>query len=168
MKVYVQGTAVVVDTEIAGQELKYIPLQFAKFEVLPGGTIVIWDYTDTDDELSYKAPIADVKNQAGIPLGGKADVVDYLTEFISSTQQLKNSVTHEELTNPGGNVYQDFKSLSFVCDGTIDVTINGITIQYPKTMGGLTILGENLQADTKAEYSVRFAGTGSVLITLQK
>jgi hypothetical protein len=91
MKVYVQGTAVVVDTEIAGQELKYIPLQFAKFEVLPGGTIAIWDYTDSDDELSYKAPITDLKNQAGIPLGGKADVVDYLTEFISSTQQLKKS-----------------------------------------------------------------------------
>lgn len=168
MKIYTKGTSVVVDTEIAGYELKYIPLHHAKFGVMPGDTIVIYDYTDDDDELTYKAPATQVKNEAGVVIGTVADIVDYLSKFVGAATPAANNVTHIELTNPVSVPYTGWKSLSFVCDGTIDVTINGVTIQYPKTFGSSPILGETLNADYISEYDVTFNGTGTVLITLQK
>jgi len=82
-----------------------------------------------------------------------------------------NTATHQELTNPAGNVFEDFKTLSFVCDAAdnaISVTINGVTITYPKpTASGVYVLGETLVCDNESRYSVRFSGTGTVLITTQ-
>ena len=78
-----------------------------------------------------------------------------------------NTATHQELTNPSNVVIDNFKTLSFACSGTIDVIINGVTIQYPKTLGSSTVLGETLTCDTKNRYSVKFNGTGTVLITKQ-
>lgn len=110
-----------------------------------------------------------MKNESGSLIGNKDQVATYLSEFIGSPALIdKNQATHQELTNPSSVVISDFKELSFVCDGTIDVTINGVTIQYPKTMGGVTVLGETLKADLTSEYSVTFDGTGSVLVVLQK
>lgn len=167
MKIYQLGTNIVVDLENPSIEKKYIPIHNSKF-LFVSGTLKVMDATD-DDEILYASALADVKDQAGTPIGNQDQIAVYLSQFVGSPQLLdKNEATHEELTNPGGVAYADFKELSFVCDGTIDVTINGVTIQYPKTLGGVTVLGETLKADQSSEYSVRFTGTGTVLVTQQK
>jgi hypothetical protein len=78
-----------------------------------------------------------------------------------------NTATHQELTNPSNVVIDNFKTLSFACSGTIDVIINGVTVQYPKTLGSSTVLGETLSCDKENRYPVTFNGTGTVLITKQ-
>lgn len=170
MKVYQKNANVVVDVENPNKELQYIPIHNSKF-VFVGDSVKIFDYTD-EDESSFTSAISDLKNEAGTAIGTKVQVADYLTEFVGSPSATpvlnKNIVTHEELTNPSSVVYSDFKTLSFVCSGTIDVTINGVTIQYPQTLGTAPILGENLKADQSSVYSVTFNGTGTVLITQQK
>jgi hypothetical protein len=167
MKVYLKNTNVVVDVENPNKELQYIPIHNSKF-VFVGDSVKIFDYTD-EDESSFTDAIANLKNESGSLIGNKDQVANYLSDFVGSPALVQsNEATHEELTNPAGVSYADFKELSFVCDGTIDVTINGVTIQYPKTMGGVTVLGETLKADLSAEYSVRFTGTGSVLVTQLK
>ena len=167
MKVYQKNTNVVVDVENPSKDLQYIPIHNSKF-VFVGGSVKIFDYTD-EDETSFASAIADLKDEAGVAIGTKTQVADYLSEFVGSPAVLdKNTVTHAELTNPADVTYSDFKELSFVCSGTIDVTINGVTIQYPKTLGTAPILGETLKADQSSLYSVTFNGTGTVLITQQK
>ena len=167
MKVYQKNTNVVVDLETGFNELQYIPIHNTKF-VFVSDSIRIFDYTD-EDETTFSSPLADLKDEAGAAIGTKEQVADYLTEFVGSPSVLnKNTVTHAELTNPADVTYSDFKELSFVCSGTIDVTINGVTIQYPKTLGTSPILGETLKSDQKSVYSVTFNGTGTVLITQQK
>ena len=167
MKVYLKNTNVVVDVEDVNKELQYIPIHNSKF-VFVGDSVKIFDYTD-EDESSFTDAIANLKNESGTLIGNKDQTATYLSEFIGSPALIdKNQATHQELTNPSSVVISDFKELSFACDGTIDVTINGVTIQYPKTMGGVTVLGETLKADLTSEYSVTFDGTGSVLVVLQK
>jgi len=82
-----------------------------------------------------------------------------------------NTATHQELTDPAGVEIDDFKTLSFVCDAAdnaISVTINNVTITYPKpTASGVYVLGENLVCDKENRYTVRFSGTGTVLLTIQ-
>jgi len=167
MKVYQKNTNIVVDVENPSKDLQYIPIHNSKF-VFVADSVKIFDYTD-EDETSFSSAIADLKDEAGVAIGTKTQVADYLSEFVGSPAVLdKNTVTHAELTNPANVTYSDFKELSFVCSGTIDVTINGVTIQYPKTLGTSPILGENLKADQSSAYSVTFNGTGTVLITEQK
>lgn len=167
MKIYQKNTNVVVDLENAFNELQYIPIHNSKF-VFVSDSVRIFDYTD-EDETSFSSPLADLKNEAGAVIGTKAQVADYLSGFVGSPAVLdKNTITHAELTNPADVSYSGFKQLSFVCSGTIDVTINGVTIQYPKTLGTSPILGETLNADQSSVYSVTFNGTGTVLITEKK
>lgn len=167
MKVYQKNTNIVVDVENPSKDLQYIPIHNSKF-VFIADSVKIFDYTD-EDETSFASAIADLKDEAGVAIGTKAQVADYLSEFVGSPAVLdKNTVTHAELTNPADVTYSDFKELSFVCSGTIDVSINGVTIQYPKTLGTSPILGETLTSDQKSVYSVIFNGTGTVLITQQK
>lgn len=82
-----------------------------------------------------------------------------------------NTATHQELTNPASVVIDDFKTLSFVCDAAdnaISVTINGVTVTYPKaTASGVYVLGENLVCDKENRFPVTFSGTGTVIITKQ-
>lgn len=167
MKVYQKNTNIVVDVENPSKDLQYIPIHNSKF-VFVADSVKIFDYTD-EDETSFASAIADLKDEAGVAIGTKTQVADYLSEFVGSPTVLdKNTVTHAELTNPADVTYSDFKELSFVCSGTIDVTINGVTIQYPKTLGTSPILGETLKSDQSSLYSVTFNGTGTVLITQQK
>jgi|TARA_R110000787_G_scaffold145436_4_gene259267 hypothetical protein len=167
MKVYQKNAQVVVDTEIVSAELQYIPIHNAKF-VFTASSVKIFDYTD-EHESSFTTTIAGLKDESGSLIGTKSQAAEYLSVFIGSPQ-LSNSniVTHIELTDPADVSYSDFKELSFVCSGTIDVTINGVTIMYPKTLGTSPILGESLKSDVTSFYSVNFNGTGTVLLTQQK
>jgi hypothetical protein len=166
MKVYTQGANVIIDTEDPQKEIQYIPIQNSKV-VFIGNTVKIYDYTD-ENETSFSSVVTDLKDQSGSLIGNKSDVSDYLTDFIGAVGQgVFNNIKHIELTNPSGVVYSDYNELSFVCDGSINVLIDGITVQFPKTMGGTVVLGETLKADTKSKNTVTFTGTGTVLITLK-
>ena len=167
MKVYQNGTNVVVDLENANIEKKYIPIHNSKF-LFVSGTLKILDATD-DDEIVYQSTIANVKDESGSTFPNQDELQQYLSKFIGSPNLAqKNAVTHHELTNPSNQIFSGFKSLSFACDGSIDVTINSVTINYPKTFGGVKILGEDLKADLSSDNNVTFNGTGSVLIVQQK
>ena len=93
--------------------------------------------------------------------------IEKYVHFLHDALGANDTATHLELTNPSNVVVDDFKTLSFVCDGAIDVTINGVTIEYPKMFGSTKILGEDLQCDKANRYPVTFNGTGTVLITKQ-
>jgi hypothetical protein len=79
-----------------------------------------------------------------------------------------NSISHEELTDPSNVSFTAFKKLSFVCSGTIDVTVDGNIITYPYTLGTATILGSTFEVDTITVDTVLFNAnpTGTVLVTL--
>ena len=79
-----------------------------------------------------------------------------------------NSPSHEVLTNPAAYVVNNFKEVSFVCSGTITVTLDGNPIIYPYTLGAATILGSTIKADTISTNSITFNGAGTVLITIQQ
>lgn len=167
MKVYQKNTNIVVDLENANIEKKYIPIHNSKF-LFVSGTLKILDSTD-DDEIVYQSALADVKDEAGTPIGNQDQISTYLSKFVGSPNLAqKNQIFHQELNNPSNVVFADFKRLSFVCDGSIDVTINGVTINYPKNFSGTKIVGEDLVADLQSANSVTFNGTGDVLITQQK
>lgn len=167
MKVYTQGANVIVDMEDPNKELQYIPIQNSKV-VFIDENVKIYDYTD-ENETSFLSPIGSLKDESGTLIGSKDVVAAYLTDFIGSVGQgLYNNVTHKELTNPSGVVYSNYNEISFACDGAINVTIQGVTIQYPKTLGGVVVLGETLKADTTGDHDVRFTGTGTVLITIKQ
>ena len=167
MKIYQQGTNIVVDVEDVNKELQYIPIHNSKF-VFIGNSVKIYDHTD-EDETSFTSVITDLKDEAGVAIGNKAQTAAYLSKFIGSPNLAqKNIILHQELSNPSNVVFSDFKRLSFVCDGSIDVTINGVTINYPKNFSGTKIVGEDLIADLQSANSVTFNGTGDVLITQQK
>lgn len=91
-----------------------------------------------------------------------------LLTSIDTSLDTANSPSHEELTNPVGAVYSGFKELSFVCSGTITVTVDGNSIIYPKTLGTSVVLGSTIKADTVSLNSVTFNGTGTVLITIKQ
>ena len=167
MKIYQQGTNIVVDLEDANIEKKYIPIHNSKF-LFVAGTLKVLDSTD-DDEITYQSTLANVKDESGSNIGNKDQIATYLSKFVGSPNLAqKNEILHQELSNPSNVVFSDFKRLSFVCDGSIDVTINGVTINYPKNYSGTKIVGEDLVADLQSANSVTFNGTGDVLITQQK
>ena len=102
--------------------------------------------------------------------GGDASSANQLTQ-ISELQKLTgaNLPTHEELTNPAAVVISAFKKLSFVCSGSISVTLNGNTIVYPFNLGGAAkVYGSTVEADDVTANAVTFNGTGSVLITVKQ
>ncbi len=101
--------------------------------------------------------------------GGDASASNQLTQ-ITELQKLTgaNLPSQEEIINPAAVVVSAFKKLSFVCSGSISVTLNGNTIVYPYNLGGAVILGAEVEADDISSNSVTFNGTGTVLITTKQ
>jgi hypothetical protein len=95
----------------------------------------------------------------------------YLESLITTEIQKltsKNTPTHVKLiTADLPYSVTGFKEVSFVCDGTIDVEVDGNIITYPFTLGTSTILGSTLKADVASVNAVTFDGTGTVLLTVQ-
>lgn len=79
-----------------------------------------------------------------------------------------NSPSQQILTDPSDITIAGWKKLDFACSGAIDVTIDGTTIAFPKTLGETTVYGAGYAADTITDNSVLFNGTGTVLITIQQ
>tara|TARA_R110002096_G_scaffold517_3_gene3018 strand:- start:304 stop:597 length:294 start_codon:yes stop_codon:yes gene_type:complete len=77
-----------------------------------------------------------------------------------------NSPSQQQLTDPSSVTVAGWKTLSFVCSGTITVTIDGNAIVYPFALGS-SVMGATYTADTVTANSVLFNGTGTVLITTQ-
>lgn len=120
--------------------------------------------------------LTDLKNTVTISAGGDASLAEQQLQtaelidinnntFLAITT---NAPSHIELTNPANEDFVTFKELSFVCSGTISVILDGNTIIYPYTLGAATILGATLKADVSSTNTVRFNGTGTVLITIQQ
>ena len=102
--------------------------------------------------------------------GGDASAANQLTQ-ISELQKLTgaNSPSHAEITNPSSANISGWKKISFVCTGSIAVTIDFNIITYPYSLGGAaTIYGATFEADDVTTNAVTFNGTGSVLITTKQ
>ena len=85
-------------------------------------------------------------------------------------EQLKseNNIYHELKSAPSNFVLTDFLDLSFaVVSGSVDVTINSDTVNYPITAFTNKILGAEYSKDNYLN-SVTFDGSGDVLITYTK
>ena len=102
--------------------------------------------------------------------GGDASAANQVLE-IAELQKLTgaNAPSQQELTNPAAVVISAFKKLSFVCTGTITVTIDGNAIIYPFNLGGGSrVYGSAFEADDVSVNAATFNGTGSVLLTIKK
>jgi len=101
--------------------------------------------------------------------GGDASAANQLLE-ISELQKLTgaNLPSQEEIINPAAVVISAFKKLSFICSGSISVTLNGNTIVYPYSLGGAVILGGEIEADNISGNAATFNGTGTVLLTIKQ
>tara|TARA_B100000965_G_scaffold171289_1_gene143032 strand:+ start:15756 stop:16265 length:510 start_codon:yes stop_codon:yes gene_type:complete len=105
--------------------------------------------------------------------GSFADLETQIRELAKQANELNsgqggaNDPTQQQLTNPAAVVVSGWEKISFVCSGTIDVTINANVIQYPYDLDGSKILGANFESDSSAG-SCTFDGTGTVLITIKK
>lgn len=144
--------------------------------VVNDGTLKVQDFggaptvfVGTLDELCDKLNDEYFNNAvsgAGGGGGGDASAANQLVQ-ISEAQKLTNanSPSQEELTNPASVVVSGWKKLSFVCAGTITVTIDGNSIVYPYNLGGVQILGADFEADNVSANAVTFNGTGTVLLT---
>lgn len=81
-----------------------------------------------------------------------------------------NSPSHEELTNPSNVSYLGFKEINFLCEGAIDVTLNGNTITYPFeiTHNATTavVFGDKIKADVGSINTITFDGTGIVRVNI--
>ena len=102
--------------------------------------------------------------------GGDASAANQVLE-IAELQKLTgaNAPSQQELTNPAAVVISAFKKLSFVCTGTITVTIDGNAIIYPFNLGGGSrVYGSAFEADDVSANAATFNGTGSVLLTIKQ
>jgi hypothetical protein len=99
-----------------------------------------------------------------------AELTDINTELDNIAVSLNTAIspTHVQLTNPVNQSYTGFKELSFVCSGTVTVTLDGNAIIYPFTLGTATILGSTIKADVASGNAVNFNGAGTVLITIMQ
>lgn len=132
-----------------------------------GGAPVV--FAGTLDDLANKLNDVYFNNAvsgAGGGGGGDASAANQLIQ-ITEAQKLTNAnaPSQEQLTNPAAVVVSGWKKLSFVCSGTITVTIDGNSIIYPFNLGGAQILGADFEADNVSSNAVTFNGTGTVLIT---
>jgi hypothetical protein len=144
--------------------------------VVNDGTLKVQDFggaptvfAGTLDELCDKLNDEYFNNAvsgAGGGGGGDATAANQLIQ-ITEAQKLTNAnaPSQEELTNPAAVVVSGWKKLSFVCAGTITVTIDGNSIVYPYNLGGAQILGADFEADNVSANAVTFNGTGTVLLT---
>jgi hypothetical protein len=101
-------------------------------------------------------------------LVSNTDNVESILTAISNILDGANSPSQLELTNPNAEIITGFKELSFVCSGTISVSLDGNTIVYPYTLGSSTILGATIKTDTVTLNAVQFDGTGTVLINIMQ
>lgn len=102
--------------------------------------------------------------------GGDASAANQLTQ-IAEIQKLTgaNAPSHAEITNPASVNISGWKKISFVCTGSIAVTIDFNIITYPYNLGGAAkIYGATFEADDITTNAVTFNGTGSVLITVKQ
>lgn len=132
-----------------------------------GGAPVV--FAGTLDDLANKLNDVYFNNAvsgAGGGGGGDATAANQLTQ-ITEAQKLTNAnaPSQEELTNPAAVVVSGWKKLSFVCSGSITVTIDGNSIIYPYNLGGAQILGADFEADNVSSNAATFTGTGTVLLT---
>ncbi len=80
-----------------------------------------------------------------------------------------NSPSHQELNNPASVVISSFKTLSFICKGSISVTLDGNTIVYPQNLGGGSkVFGSTFEADSTSLNAATFNGTGKVFLTIKQ
>ena len=87
-------------------------------------------------------------------------ILEHLQKEIKIYQEYKVAPTTYELS--------DFLDVSFaVTNGTVDVTIDGITINYPVNAHGSKILGADYTKENTSN-SITFNGAGEVLITYTK
>ncbi len=86
--------------------------------------------TKQDNQITELQSI--VTNTTGTATETKQDTT--ITEIQKLTGA--NAPSHQQLTNPAAVVISAFKKLSFVCKGSISVTIDGNTIVYPFNLGG--------------------------------
>jgi len=106
-----------------------------------------------------------VTNTTGTATETKQDTT--ITELQKLTGA--NAPSQQLLTNPAAVVISAFKKLSFVCTGTITVTIDGNAIIYPFNLGGGSrVYGSAFEADDVSTNAATFNGTGSVLLTIKQ
>ena len=106
-----------------------------------------------------------VTNTTGTATETKQDTT--ITEIQKLTGA--NAPSQQQLTNPAAVVISAFKKLSFVCTGTITVTIDGNAIIYPFNLGGGSrVYGSAFEADDVSTNAATFNGTGSVLLTIKQ
>ena len=106
-----------------------------------------------------------VTNTTGAATETKQDTT--ITEIQKLTGA--NAPSHQQLTNPAAVVISAFKKLSFVCKGSISVTIDGNTIVYPQNLGGGSkIYGSAFEADDVSTNAATFNGTGTVFLTIKQ
>jgi len=139
-------------------------------------------YNNSDNLRTVIHELRRVKNAiAGSSGGGSATLAEQQsqTTLLSSIDMSLNAIEsdinnlisgttlfHDGLVNPSSVTYTNFKKISFACDGTINVTINGNTMTYPFTLGVDSILGAEYECSSITSDVVEFDGTGTVLITL--
>ena len=105
--------------------------------------------------------------------GSFADLETQIRELAKQANELHsgqggaNDPTQQELTNPAAVVVSGWEKISFVCSGTINVTLDSNIIQYPYNLSGSKILGAEFESDASTG-SCTFDGTGTVLITIKQ
>ena len=98
--------------------------------------------------------------------GGDASAANQTIQ-IAELQKLTNAnaPSHEELTNPAAVSVSGWKKISFVCTGSITVTLDGNAIVYPYSLGGaVKTYGATFEADNVSTNAATFNGTGTVLL----
>jgi len=78
-----------------------------------------------------------------------------------------NDPTQQELTDPAAVTISGWEKISFVCSGSIDVTLDSNVIQYPYNLSGSKVLGATFESDASTGSAI-FDGTGTVLITIKQ
>jgi hypothetical protein len=159
MKVFKRGLFIIIDN---GEE-----------HFVPVGSLYYRVYNDETTLVNYDKPkavftaaVSAIQNEAGSTVGNAVAVAAYLQGLTESDSGVANSPSQQRLTDPSSVTIASWKTLSFVCSGTITVTIDGNAIVYPFDIGS-TVLGASYAADTVTANSVLFNGTGTVLVTTQ-
>ena len=115
-------------------------------------------------------PFGDSYNFAGsAPAESNTDKIVINQERLLESQNIayqNNQIVHQRYTNPNNLAFPEFKRLSFVCSGSITVTINATPITYPFTIGSTEIIGNTYEVDVNISIPVIFNGTGELVVTL--
>ena len=109
--------------------------------------------------VAFSGSFADLETQI-------RDLAKQANELFSG-QGGANDPTQQQLTDPAAVTVSGWEKISFVCSGTVDVTINSNIIQYPYTLGSSIVLGATFESDASTGSCI-FDGTGTVLITIKQ